>query len=220
MRRSGEDERWREGANRKSGSTILYLTFTPVEQGTRRKSREMLKKDVNHVRIINEDRLASFRKELNFQSWDNVLKTNDVNHAYGTFLHIFIHLFNKHCAVITVLKKSCINKNQWFTNGLKCACTKKKRLYKAFIISQSSEADLKYKTKTNLTSVLRCSEKTYYSELLEKQKNNVTGTWKILNTIINKQFINMSMVKTIITEIVKPLNHICNLSKQVCFSTK
>ena len=75
-----------------------------------------------------------------------MLNTNDVNHAYDTFLHIYIHLFNKHCPVKTVLKKSCINKKRWFTNGLKRACAKKKRLYKAFIISQSSEAELKYKT--------------------------------------------------------------------------
>ena len=40
-----------------------------------------VKKEVNHVRIINEDRLASFRKELNFQPWDDMLNTNDVNHA-------------------------------------------------------------------------------------------------------------------------------------------
>ena len=47
MRRSAEDERWREGAtdkillgrkNRKSGSTILYLTLTPAQQGTKRKN--------------------------------------------------------------------------------------------------------------------------------------------------------------------------------------
>ena len=47
MGRSGKEERWREGAadkktmerkNGKSGSTILYLTLTPVQQGTRRKS--------------------------------------------------------------------------------------------------------------------------------------------------------------------------------------
>ena len=46
MRRSGEDERWRGGkADRKlwkerteRDSTILYLTLTPVKQGTRKKS--------------------------------------------------------------------------------------------------------------------------------------------------------------------------------------
>ena len=63
------------------------------------------------------------------------------------------------------------------------------QIKRGFIISQSSEAELKYKTyKNKLTSVLRCSEITYYSELLERQKNNVKGTWRILNTIISKQF--------------------------------
>ena len=66
----------------------------------------------------------------------------------------------------------------------------KKKLYKAFIISRSHEAELKYKSyKNKLTSILRFAEKAYYSKLLEKQtKNNVKGIWKILNTIINKQF--------------------------------
>ena len=87
-----------------------------------------------------------------------MLNTNYVNHAYDTFVHICIHLFNKHCPVKTVLKKSFINKKPWFTNGLKRDCVKKKRLYKAFIISQSSEAELKYKTyKNKRTYVLRCS---------------------------------------------------------------
>ena len=58
------------------------------------------------------------------------------------------------------LKKSCINKKPWFTNILKRACATKKRMYKAFIISQSSEAELIYKTcKNKLTSVLRCCDK-------------------------------------------------------------
>ena len=40
-----------------------------------------------------------------------------------------------------------------------------------FYVVQSSETEIKYKTyKNKLTSVLRCYEKTYFSELLEKQK--------------------------------------------------
>ena len=47
MRSSGEDERWTKGVadrklwkkkKRKSGLTMLYLTLTPVQQGTSRKS--------------------------------------------------------------------------------------------------------------------------------------------------------------------------------------
>ena len=102
------------------------------------------------MRIINDGRLASFRKELHLKSCDDVLNINDVNHAYDTFMHIFIHLLNTHCPVKTVMKESCINKKPWFINGLKCVCANTKRLHKAFIIYQSSEAGQKYKTyKTN-----------------------------------------------------------------------
>ena len=52
---------------------------------------------------------------------------------------------------------------------------------------RSAEAEQKYKTyKNKLTSILRITEKNYYSSLLEKQKANVTETWKILNEVINK----------------------------------
>ena len=85
----------------------------------------------------------------------------------------------------TVLKKGCFNKKSWFTNGLKCACTKKKSLYKALTISQSSEAELKYKTyKNKLTSVLRCSEKTLSST------NNLTHQNTLLIFFSNKKQIS------------------------------
>ena len=60
---------------------------------------------------------------------------------------------------------------------------------KAFVISCSHEAELKYKSYNNkLMSILRFAKKAYYSKMLEKQKNNVKGIWKIVNTVINKQF--------------------------------
>ena len=58
-------------------------------------------------------------------------------------------------------------KQPWFTNGLKRACTKKNRLHKAFIVLRYVEAEQKYKTYTNkLTSILRFKEKDYYRSLL------------------------------------------------------
>ena len=53
---------------------------------------------------------------------------------------------------------------------------------------RSAEAEKKYKTyKNKLTSILRITEKNYYSSMLEKQKANVKETWKILNKVINKR---------------------------------
>ena len=52
---------------------------------------------------------------------------------------------------------------------------------------RSAEAEQKYKTyKKKLTSILRNTETTYYSAMLEKQKANVKETWKILH-VINKR---------------------------------
>ena len=43
--------------------------------------------------------MASISKELNQQTWESVLKTDDVNQAYDSFLHICMDIFNKHCPV-------------------------------------------------------------------------------------------------------------------------
>ena len=63
-----------------------------------------------------------FSNEISQQTWERVLKTDDVYQA---------------------------------------SCTKKNKLYKAFIVMRSAEAEHKYKTcKNKLTSVLRITEKT------------------------------------------------------------
>ena len=50
-----------------------------------------------------------------------------------------------------------------------------KKLYKAFILFRSHEFKLKYKSyKNKLTSILKLSEKAYYSTLFDKQRNNLS----------------------------------------------
>ena len=39
------------------------------------------KKDAQHIRVINEDTIASFSRELSLQSWNDILNINDVNKA-------------------------------------------------------------------------------------------------------------------------------------------
>ena len=60
---------------------------------------------------MNEDTMASFSNELSQQTWTNVLKTDDVNQAYESVLHIFMDIFNKHCPVKNVPQKGFENKN-------------------------------------------------------------------------------------------------------------
>ena len=93
---------------------------------------------------------------------------------------------------IALSKKICPNVNgnkikPWFTTGLRNACKKKNNLYRKFLQCRTKSAEERYKVyKNKLTTILRNSEKMYYSTLLDKEKNNIKGTWKILNTIIRK----------------------------------
>ena len=76
-------------------------------------------------------------KSINLES---VLKIY-VNQAYDSFL-IFMDIFNKHCPVTKDPQKR-LEKKPWFTKGLKRACTKKNKLYNAFIVMRSAEAEQK-----------------------------------------------------------------------------
>ena len=48
---------------------------------------------------MNEDKMASFSNELSQQTWEGMLKTDYINQAYHSFLHISMDIFNKHCPV-------------------------------------------------------------------------------------------------------------------------
>ena len=141
-----------------------------------------------HIRQVNKQSLDAFIKDLDKQSWENSLISNDVNTAYNSFLDLFIDLYDKNCPLkILEDNKNIKTSKPWFTNGLRNACIKRKRLYKDYIKNRTLDAQVKYKSYRNkLTSILRKSEKQYYNQLLIEQKGNVKNIWKILNTIIRK----------------------------------
>ena len=54
-------------------------------------------KECQFIKNMNEDKedkMTSFSNELRQQTWESVLKTDDVNQAYDSFLHIFMDIFN------------------------------------------------------------------------------------------------------------------------------
>ena len=140
------------------------------------------------IRQTDKNCIDALKNELLLQNWNDVMGSTDVNIAYDNFIKTFVNLYDKHCPV----KKICSNVNgnkikPWFTTGLRNACKKKNNLYRKFLQCRTKSAEERYKVyKNKLTTILRNSEKIYYSTLLDKEKNNIKGTWKILNTIIRK----------------------------------
>jgi len=80
-----------------------------------------------------------------------------------------------------------INK-PWITSALICSCKKKNMLYRQFLRKRDANSESKYKKYKNLlSSLLRKAEKTYYTELLDANKNNAKETWKTINNITNRK---------------------------------
>ena len=141
-----------------------------------------------NIRKNDEEAIKSFKSALEQTDWTSLLISDDVNVCYDTFINHFTTLYNNHCPVkqIKITKRKLYK--PWFTKGLQNACKKKNNLYANYLSCDTPEALQKYKKyKNKLTKVLRFSEKAYFNKILEEQKNNITGTWKILKDIIGKK---------------------------------
>ena len=105
----------------------------------------------------------------------------EVNAAYGTFLDVYLSLYEKHCPNVLCKQKDSYSKKPWMTRGLQSACKKtKKKLYRDWDRG-TKDAEKKYKVyKNKLTTIMRQAKKEYYN-LLEKNKNYIKRTWNILN---------------------------------------
>lgn len=100
-------------------------------------------------------------------------------------LEIFSSAYNKNCPVRQFSRNNTALKCPWLTKGLRNACKKKNTLYKQFIRLRTEDSKHRYKTyKNRLTDILRISKKLYYTNLLNKNKNNIKEVWGILNNVI------------------------------------
>ena len=140
-----------------------------------------------YIRNVNSHTAELFTSALKSQDWNIVYNCENVNLAYTKFINIFTELYNKFCPLKKIVSKGYDFGKPWFHKGLRNACTKKNWLYKNFLKYRTVESCERYKLyKNKLTTILRASEKKYYTTLLEENKRNTKATWKILNRVIRK----------------------------------
>jgi len=102
-------------------------------------------------------------------------------------MSVFSNLYDECFPIKKITIDNTTPKKTWLTHGLIKCIMEKNRLYKLFQINSDNSAEAKYKTyKNKLTSLLRVTERTYYKNLLDYNKNNLSKTWKTLNIIINR----------------------------------
>ncbi len=139
------------------------------------------------IRYRTPEIIAALSEDLKNHNWSDVYASKDPNSAYDAFLSILIEKYEKHCLFKKTVKKQKNEDKPWITKGIEKACKKKNALYRKFIATRTIQAENKYKIyKNKLISIIRFSKKDYYNKLLDKHKNNIQTTWKVLNSIIKK----------------------------------
>lgn len=139
------------------------------------------------VRHRTPEAIEVFKEELGRQNWDDVYSYENPNEAYDIFLEKILNIYDKCCPLKAIKVNHKIQK-PWFTKGIIKACKKKNILYRKFLKSRTRDAENKYKEyKNKLVNIIRNSKKEYYTKLLIEHKQNIQGTWKVLNSVIHKR---------------------------------
>ena len=104
-----------------------------------------------------------------------MLDNTDLNNAYDIFICKLNHVINENMP----LKKLKLNKKKmnkpWLTRDLLIQICEKNEMYKKLKIYGDVTIAEEYRKKKNkLTNLLRISEKNYYKQLLDNNKNNLS----------------------------------------------
>ena len=181
----------------------IYVTLPYVNNIERRPNFKMIRK-----RVYTPEKTDAFKNALLNYDWSDIIKDENVNEKYDHFIGTITELHNAHFPLITMKIKRLSEEKPWITKAILNSIKKKNSMYKMFIKSRSETLLIRYKAyKNKLQTVIRQAEKQFYSSKIEKCRDSISMTWKVLNTMINKKStskkINQIEINGAITEILK-----------------
>ena len=161
----------------------IYTTL-PYELNNRKVQTKYITK-----RRYDDKSMLAFKTELLAVDWSNVLLNYDLNSKFNTFMYTFSNLHNKYFPPVKMKIKNDSIFKPWITPAIKNSVKKKNNLFKKYVNEKSvnlkRELHEKYKKYRNkLTSIIRVSEKQYYQNKLFEVKENMSKTWKVLNSML------------------------------------
>jgi exonuclease III len=176
-------------AHQTSGIVLSDLSdhlpiFITTDLNVFRRENSSKETDVRH---FTEQNMNYFKTELNKVDWDIVCHSNNVDESYTKFIDKFNELYDK--CIPKRKKRAHSQKNKpkspWITNALLKSIRRKNILYNNSLKKTTDVNIVKYKKYRNkLNSTLRLAKQNYFCDLLEKEKNNMRNTWKVLNSIL------------------------------------
>ena len=150
------------------------------------------------VRITKQDKdsIINFQNEISGSDELNTLIENlmvDPNINYNTLYKVLQNAKNKHMpSKVVKYNKYKHKKSNWITHGILKSIYYRDNLYKKLKMTDSNSIQYAIQ-KTNLNTYnyilkksIRIVKKNYYETLFSKFKDDIKGTWKTINDILNK----------------------------------
>ena len=153
-------------------------------------------------RIFSDKNKESFKQDLQKINWEELNILNCTNTLYKHFIKFFSSIYDKNFPLLETEVKLKDLRTPWMSKAMRKSSKQKQKLYIKFFKSKNPEDELIYKNYKNLFKKLRKkSKQNYYSNLLEKHKDNAKQRWQVLKEITGKiQKEKQSLPSTLKTE--------------------
>ena len=138
-------------------------------------------------RNFSKDNITQFKNALRNVSWNDCLRSNDVDESYSFFWDNFKILYDLHFPKIPIQKNKNKNKiKNFLTKGLLISRNTKNKLYKLQLSNPSETNKSNYKKYRNIfNSTVRKSKILYFEKSFENSRKNPKQTWQTLKEAAN-----------------------------------
>ena len=137
-------------------------------------------------RNTSEKNIRIFIGQVESVDWNSVVTASDANDCYSQFIQKLDSLYDA-CVPYKKYKTKSTSASPWLSKGILKSIRRKHKLYKKYLHNPSAFNERKYKQYRNrLTVTIRAAKKNFFVTSLEKERNNIKNTWKIINLALNK----------------------------------
>ena len=139
-----------------------------------------------YKRIINDDNIRKFQRHLRTIDWNVTCESNDVDDRFDYFMNHLTVAYNQ-CFPLKEICRKKIDRNPWFTKDLRKMCRKKNILYRKYLRNPTEYRRSVYTQQRNkVSSAIRHEKQNYYRNRFSKVRNDIKGTWGVINDVLNK----------------------------------
>lgn len=159
------------------------------------------------TQAITQNRLFTFRVELEKFDWKETFSQQQTDSAYEMFLTAFKAIYENNFPFLEHPPHSSKIRKPWITRDLFLKIKTKQKLYNEFISTRDPTDLLNFKKFRNkLNNELRKARTQYYLDSLQSCQNDTRKIWKTLNRLLNRTATGLSIDKIIKDGVDVPAN--------------